>query len=185
MTARFAEFPVSPVMRSFWASAVIRRSPITLLAARPLPPVALFMAAALAMAALVRRERQKENPLIPLDLLRSLPFRTSVIASVCCFSGVAAALVALPFYLQHETSNQRCDDRSLSYTVAADRGCGRPVRGPSHTSFFSRLPLDGGRRAPRGRFNGCCRVSAADAATAADSGEYAARTWLRPVSGTQ
>jgi DHA2 family multidrug resistance protein-like MFS transporter len=38
--------------------------------------------------------------LIPLDLLRAPSFRISVIASVCCFVGQTAALVALPFYLQ-------------------------------------------------------------------------------------
>ena len=38
-------------------------------------------------------------PLIPLDLLRVTSFRTSVIASICCFAGVTLGLVALPFYL--------------------------------------------------------------------------------------
>jgi len=49
----------------------------------------------------VRREMPKAVPLIPLDLLRAASFRISVIASVLCFCGVAASLVALPFYLQH------------------------------------------------------------------------------------
>ena len=40
--------------------------------------------------------------MVPLDLLRGKPFRTSVIASVCCFAGQTTGLVALPFYLQHE-----------------------------------------------------------------------------------
>jgi MFS transporter, DHA2 family, multidrug resistance protein len=39
--------------------------------------------------------------IIPLDFLREGSFRVSVIASVCCFVGQSAALVALPFYLQH------------------------------------------------------------------------------------
>jgi DHA2 family multidrug resistance protein-like MFS transporter len=43
----------------------------------------------------------KEAPLIPLDLLRAPSFRVSVIASVCCFIGQTAGVVALPFYLQH------------------------------------------------------------------------------------
>ena len=60
----------------------------------------LAMAAAL-LVVLVRRERRLERPLIPLDLLRIGPFRLSVIASVCCFTGQMAGLVALPFYLQH------------------------------------------------------------------------------------
>lgn len=40
-------------------------------------------------------------PLIAVDLLRAGSFRISVIASVCCFAGQAAGMVALPFYLQH------------------------------------------------------------------------------------
>lgn len=62
---------------------------------------ALLGTAALAFTALVRREMPKSAPLIPLDLLRNRQFRISIIASVCCFTATAAALVALPFYLQH------------------------------------------------------------------------------------
>jgi len=36
-----------------------------------------------------------------LDLLRSGPFRISIIASVCCFAGQMASYIALPFYLEH------------------------------------------------------------------------------------
>ena len=39
--------------------------------------------------------------MIPLDLLRDRSFRISVIASVFCFTGQSAAMVSLPFYLQH------------------------------------------------------------------------------------
>jgi DHA2 family multidrug resistance protein-like MFS transporter len=72
-----------------------------LLSARPVLAITLILVAILAGAALVRRESLKDAPLIPLDLLRADSFRISVIASVLCFSGVAAGLVALPFYLQH------------------------------------------------------------------------------------
>lgn len=72
-----------------------------LLTARPAPAAVLIAAAAVAMVALVRREMPKQAPLIPLDLLRAVSFRISVTASILCFSGVAAAMVALPFYLQH------------------------------------------------------------------------------------
>jgi len=63
--------------------------------------LALLVVAGFAMAALVRREMRRDAPLIPLDLLRDASFRVSVIASVCCFAGQSAAMVALPFYLQH------------------------------------------------------------------------------------
>jgi DHA2 family multidrug resistance protein-like MFS transporter len=72
-----------------------------LIATRPVLAVAMIAISLLAMAALVRRERVKDIPLIPLDLLQSGSFRMSVYASILCFSGVAAGLVTLPFYLQH------------------------------------------------------------------------------------
>ncbi|MCX6611320.1 MAG: MFS transporter, partial [Acidobacteria bacterium] len=77
---------------------------LEVLPARPVIAAVLLSLAASALLTLVRRERPKQSPLIPLDLLDSRSFQISVIASVCCFSGVAAAMVALPFYLQHGLS---------------------------------------------------------------------------------
>jgi len=73
-----------------------------LLPTRPAPAVALLVAAAVVLAALVRREMSSVAPLIPLDLLRVGSFRLAVIASVCCFAGQMMGMVALPFYLQHK-----------------------------------------------------------------------------------
>jgi DHA2 family multidrug resistance protein-like MFS transporter len=56
---------------------------------------------ALSMFALVRRELPRPFPMVPLDLLRRGSFRVSVIASVTGFVGQSAAMVSLPFYLQH------------------------------------------------------------------------------------
>lgn len=67
----------------------------------PLAAAALLGTGALATVFLVRREMPKTAPMIPLDLLRGRAFRISVIASVCCFAGQTAGLVALPFHLQH------------------------------------------------------------------------------------
>lgn len=67
----------------------------------PVQAAARLAFAALLFVVLIRREAPKDAPLVPLDLLRSGAFRVSVIASVLCFSGVAAGTVALPFYLQH------------------------------------------------------------------------------------
>ncbi|WP_280808214.1 MFS transporter [Variovorax boronicumulans] len=72
------------------------------LVVHPLHGGALLVLSAVCMVLLVRREMPKAAPLIPLDLLRVHSFRISVIASVCCFTGQMAALVALPFYIQHE-----------------------------------------------------------------------------------
>lgn len=62
---------------------------------------ALLVVSAVSFVALVRREMPRQAPLVPIDLLRSRPFRISVIASVCCFAGYMASYIALPFYLQH------------------------------------------------------------------------------------
>ena len=61
----------------------------------------LLALSAASFVALIRREMPRAAPLIPLDLLRSRPFRVSVMASICCFAGQMASYVALPFYLQH------------------------------------------------------------------------------------
>jgi DHA2 family multidrug resistance protein-like MFS transporter len=66
---------------------------------RPILAGALLAVSGLQLVALVKREMPKKAPLIPIDLLRSRSFSLSVMASVLCFAGQAAALVALPFYL--------------------------------------------------------------------------------------
>jgi DHA2 family multidrug resistance protein-like MFS transporter len=68
---------------------------------RPALAAGLLAAAGVGLWALIRREMPQKAPLIPIDLLRSASFRVSVIASVCCFIGQTAGLVALPFYLEH------------------------------------------------------------------------------------
>lgn len=61
----------------------------------------LLVGGVLTLIVMVRREAPKARPLVPFDLLVDRSFRLSVIASVCCFTGQAAGLIALPFYLQH------------------------------------------------------------------------------------
>ena len=68
---------------------------------RPVLAASLLAAAAVSLAALIRREMPRAAPLVPLDLLRAASFRISVMASVCCFAGATMGLLALPFYLQH------------------------------------------------------------------------------------
>jgi len=68
---------------------------------QPMLAATLLAVAVISLAALVRRERPKDAPLIPLDLLSAASFRISVIASTCCFAGMTMGLLALPFYLQH------------------------------------------------------------------------------------
>ena len=68
----------------------------------PLTLIAAVAAAALAVWTLyVRRQLREQYPLLPFDLLRIPLFSVSVLTSVCSFLGQMAALVALPFFLQH------------------------------------------------------------------------------------
>lgn len=73
---------------------------------RPALAAALLAASGIQLAVLVKREMPKKAPLIPLDLLRSNSFSFSVLASVFCFAGQTAGLVALPFYLQHSLGQE-------------------------------------------------------------------------------
>jgi DHA2 family multidrug resistance protein-like MFS transporter len=69
------------------------------LASRAWLALTLVAVAALFLSVLWRRETPKSLPLVPFDLLRVRAFRLSVIASICCFVGQTAGLLALPFYL--------------------------------------------------------------------------------------
>jgi DHA2 family multidrug resistance protein-like MFS transporter len=69
--------------------------------ARPVLGAATAALAVVCLFVLVRRERTRPAPLVPLDLLRSRSFRLSATASTICFTGQAAGIVALPFYLQN------------------------------------------------------------------------------------
>ncbi len=73
---------------------------INIAAHRPLAAAGVILASAFVFAALVAREANQARPLLPLDLLRGASFRNSTLASVLCFTGQTAGLIALPFYLQ-------------------------------------------------------------------------------------
>lgn len=63
--------------------------------------IPMIVAAALSAWLLVRRERNREHPLVPLDLMRSPTFRQTLMASVCSFAAQMLSFVSLPFFLQH------------------------------------------------------------------------------------
>jgi DHA2 family multidrug resistance protein-like MFS transporter len=60
----------------------------------------LLLGTAAAGTALVRRERGKAAPLLPLDLLRIPLFALSTATSLCSYTALMVAFVTLPFYLQ-------------------------------------------------------------------------------------
>ncbi len=49
---------------------------------------------------LVRRQRGRLSPLLPIDLLKIPVFAMSICTSICSFAGQAAAYVTLPFFMQ-------------------------------------------------------------------------------------
>jgi MFS transporter, DHA2 family, multidrug resistance protein len=63
--------------------------------------ILLILLCAAAFMTLLYRERGLAAPMLPVDLLRIPAFRRSVVASLCCFIGQMAGLIALPFYFQH------------------------------------------------------------------------------------
>ena len=50
----------------------------------------------------VRRQLHETYPLLPFDLLRIPIFSVSILTSICSFLAQMLAMVALPFFLQHE-----------------------------------------------------------------------------------
>ena len=50
----------------------------------------------------IRGQLREPYPILPFDLLRIPIFSVSVVTSICSFLGQMLAMVALPFYLQHE-----------------------------------------------------------------------------------
>jgi DHA2 family multidrug resistance protein-like MFS transporter len=97
-TGRKVDLPSAMLNATAFAGLVLCVDRAT---SEPRLAAALFTVSIGSFVALVRRELPRHAPLIPLDLLRSHPFRISVIASVCCFAGQMASYIALPFYLEH------------------------------------------------------------------------------------
>jgi MFS transporter, DHA2 family, multidrug resistance protein len=102
-TRRKFDLPSAALNAIAFASLVLCADRAT---SEPKLAIALLVISIVSFVALVRREMPRHAPLIPFDLLRSRPFRISVIASVCCFAGQMASYIALPFYLQHSLGQE-------------------------------------------------------------------------------
>ncbi len=106
--------------------------------ARPAAGLGLAMVSGACFAALLKRERHSERPLIPMDLLGGAQFRRAVLASICCFAAQSAGLLALPFYVQHELSGTNL---SAGLVLAS-----WPIAVAVTSSFTNRLALRHGPR---------------------------------------
>jgi MFS transporter, DHA2 family, multidrug resistance protein len=62
--------------------------------------IMIGIAAVPCITLLLIRELARKSPVVPFDLLNGYAFRVSVVASICCFVGQSAGVVALAFYLQ-------------------------------------------------------------------------------------
>ena len=82
------------------ACATLILAACSVLPHRPIAAVLLGCAAAFVAMILIRRDRVRQSPLWPLDLLALRPFRVAAMASICCFAGQSAGLLGLAFQLQ-------------------------------------------------------------------------------------
>lgn len=57
----------------------------------------------------LRRQLHEERPLLPLDLLRIPIFSVSILTSICSYLGQMLAMVALPFFLQHDCGHSEVE----------------------------------------------------------------------------
>lgn len=73
-----------------------------LLVRQPALGVPMMLVSGLLLVIVIRRERHRQAPLVPIDLFRNPAFRIATIASVTCFSAQMMSYVALPFLLQHD-----------------------------------------------------------------------------------
>ena len=64
----------------------------------------------------VRSQLRKPRPLLPFDLLRIPIFSVSILTSVCSYTAQMLAMVALPFFLQHECG---CDEVRMGLILTA------------------------------------------------------------------
>lgn len=72
---------------------------VEILPARFLVAFAILVAGVLCLGLLIARQTRLATPMIPLDLLGQARFSGAVIASVLCFAGQTAGMIALPFFL--------------------------------------------------------------------------------------
>jgi DHA2 family multidrug resistance protein-like MFS transporter len=75
----------------------------------------LFTAGSTGLWLLVRRDRRRESPFLPLALFGSSGFTRSVLASVACFGALGLALLMLPFAL-HERLGLSAQATALTMT---------------------------------------------------------------------
>lgn len=73
-----------------------------LLVRQPLLGIPMILASALLCVIVIRWERHRLAPLVPIDLFRNPAFRIATIASVTFFSAQMMSYVALPFLLQRD-----------------------------------------------------------------------------------
>lgn len=69
--------------------------------ALPVSSALILLAALVGMILLLRRDRTRVSPFLPLPLFRSASFRRSVLASAACFAALSLASIMLPFALHN------------------------------------------------------------------------------------
>lgn len=101
----------------------------TLARAETGPGLAMLCTAAVAGVLLVRRERHRPAPLLPIDLLRIPVFALSISTSVTTFAAQMLALVTLPFLLQQMLARSVVDTGLLMTAWPLAVGFTAPLAG--------------------------------------------------------
>lgn len=91
--------------------------------------VPLLLVALVCGTLLVRRERSRPAPLLPIDLLRNRIFSLSITTSVISFAAQMLALVTLPFVLQAELGRSVVETGVLMTAWPLAVGCTAPLAG--------------------------------------------------------
>jgi DHA2 family multidrug resistance protein-like MFS transporter len=86
-------------------------------------------AGAVAGVVLVRLQKDKAAPMIPIDLLRIRPLRLSILTSVVSFTAQMLAFVALPFYLQGQLGRSVVETGLLLTPWPIAVGVAAPISG--------------------------------------------------------
>jgi len=101
----------------------------------------LFVAAAVALATLIRYERRRDEPLIELRFFKSVPFSGATAIAVCAFVALSGFLFLNTLYLQDVRGFSAMKAGLMTLPMAAVTAIFSPISGRLVAERGSRLPL--------------------------------------------
>ena len=103
--------------------------------------IGLLVLGAVAVTALVRYERRRDQPLIDPSYFRSIPFSGAIIAAVAAFIGLSGFLFLNTLYLQDVRGYDALDAGLLTLPMAAATALASPISGWVTARYGPRPPL--------------------------------------------